>query len=62
MFQSQFSKPGSVMHDYPADFQIWELGAYDDATAQLEPLANPTLICTVADLISESEKDVSINP
>lgn len=55
MFQSQFSKPGSVMHDYPQDFQIFECGAYDDSTCQIEPLQNPTLVCTVADLLENSE-------
>jgi len=51
MFTSQFSKPGSVMHDFPHDFQIYECGAYDDATCEIEPLQNPTLVCSVADLL-----------
>jgi len=53
MFKQQFSKTGSVMHDFPNDFQIFECGAYDDSTCQVEALQNPTLICTVADLLEE---------
>lgn len=41
------------MHDFPNDFQIFECGAYDDSTCQVEALQNPTLICTVADLLEE---------
>jgi len=40
------------MHDFPNDFQIFELGEYDDATGAIMGEQNPTFICTVADLLA----------
>lgn len=57
MFQSQFSKSGSLMNEFPQDFQIFELGAYDDSNGSIEGLQNPTCICTVADLVSKIKED-----
>lgn len=51
-FKTQIQKPGTIMADYPDDFQIYECGAYDDATCIIEGLQNPTLICTLADLLA----------
>jgi len=59
MFTSTFSKPGSVMHDFPSDFQIFEIGAFDDQTAVIETLINPTLICSVSDLIIPTPEETT---
>jgi len=59
MFTSQFQKAGSVMHDFPNDFQIFEVGSYDDQTAELEGLKNPTLVCSVADLITPAPEETT---
>ena len=59
MFTQQFSKPGSVMHDFPHDFQIFEIGEYDDSSGDIRGEKNPTLICSVADLIQPSPEETS---
>jgi len=59
MFTSIFSKPGSVMNEFPHDFQIFEIGAFDDQTSVIETLVNPTFVCSVADLITPAPEETS---
>lgn len=53
MFEHEFSKPGTLMHQFPADFQVFQVGTWDDAIASLTGMQNPTLICNLADLLED---------
>lgn len=50
MYRDIFSDPKSQLHRYPEDFQIFEIGGFDDATANVMQIT-PHLICSGTDLV-----------
>lgn len=43
-FDHAAKDPQSQISQYPADYALWHLGAFDDSTGALVPLAQPVLI------------------
>lgn len=43
------SDPGNVLFNHPDDFLLFELGTYDDQTAQFEPLQPMRLVASGVD-------------
>ena len=58
-FAMQFKETNSVMAQYPADFQIFEVGAYDDSTAEIQALQNPTHVANVDELLEAEKNDAA---
>lgn len=56
MFFQVMKGAGDTMSLYPEDFQIWELGTFDDSTGYIEVTKNPLLICEVMDLVRTFEE------
>jgi len=45
-----FADENMVFHKYPADFQVFEIGSFDDADASLKQI-KPHLICSGTELV-----------
>lgn len=56
MFIQIMCKAGDTMSLYPQDFQMWELGTFDDCTGRIKTTQNPTLVCEVLDLVQSYEE------
>ncbi len=52
MFKTMFQQKESVINQYPEDFQVFELGEFNDSTGKMIGYQQPNFICTAADLIS----------
>ncbi len=53
-FRDIFSDTQSQLHRYPEDFQIFEVGAFDDKDACLMP-QNPHMLCSGTELVAPTE-------
>ncbi len=53
VFASYCNRPDQMLSQYPEDFQLFEIGTFDDQTAVVEKLDKPHLVCTVTELITE---------
>lgn len=51
-FTDEVNRPGSTddLAKHPNDFDLVQLGVYDDATARFECLPDPRLICRAKDV------------
>lgn len=47
-----FSRAETIFAKFPEDFQIFEVGEYDDSTANLNP-CTPHMVCTGTDLLNK---------
>ena len=57
-FQSQLnSNQKTVMSDYPEDFDIYEVGSYNDQSGEIEPSKKPQHVCNMAELLDNKPKD-----
>jgi len=52
VFGNLFAEPGQMMYRYPDDFQIFEIGRFDDLTAEVVA-TKPHLVCTGTELRAE---------
>jgi len=52
MFTSIFLEPKTTINQFPDDFQVFQIGEFDDSNGKIKPLQNPELICSAADLIN----------
>ena len=57
MFESELRKKQSIFAEYPEDFQIFNLGTFDDATGDIIPVKKPTLVQTLSALAGETDND-----
>lgn len=46
-----FKDPTSPFHNHASDYQLYEIGTYDDATAFVKPLETIHLICSGSELL-----------
>lgn len=46
-------EPGSMVGTYPKDFDLYEIGTFDDQTGRVEPYSSPKLLINAGQL-SES--------
>lgn len=53
-----FSKPGTVQHDYPEDYQIYDVGEFDDATGQVTG-QSLDFVCELTDILGKPENESS---
>ena len=60
-FAMQFKDSSTVMAQYPADFQIFDVGTYDDSTAEIVPTYPPTFVCHVSDIVEAKPNDPERN-
>lgn len=44
MFRDEINREGSEMGAHPEDFDLYEIGSYNEETAKLEALSTPRLI------------------
>ena len=49
-YNNMFQREGSNFNRYPEDYQVFELGAFDDSTGMIEMLQNPTMIIRADEL------------
>lgn len=52
-FQDEVNRAGdqaNQMHSHPEDFQLYELGSFDDSNGVFSMLPEPRLICRAQDL------------
>lgn len=57
-YSDVFRNPATVFCTHPDDFQIYEIGTFDDATG-VTTCIKPHLICTGTELKAEYNKDVN---
>lgn len=50
-YTQQFSKPGSLVNEFPDDYRVFYVGKFDDSAGKLIPGDTQTCICSVADLL-----------
>lgn len=50
VFTDAFAVPDSVFHKHPGDFQVFEVGSFDDRTAKLEAVP-PHLVASGTELV-----------
>lgn len=55
-FSDEINRPGddNVMSKHPEDFDLYELGIYDDADASFKMLASPRQVCVGKDVVTKS--------
>lgn len=51
VFKSIFAQKDSVFHTYPEDFQIFEIGQWDDATGLVTSLEKANFVCAGSDFV-----------
>lgn len=49
-FQEAAKSPGNMINKYPADFTLYHLGAFDDASARFDLFPQPRLLFSGAQL------------
>lgn len=52
VFTEIFATPNQVFGKYPEDFQIFEVGSFDDQSGMLTALKTPHLICSGTELMT----------
>ena len=57
MFQIEHAQAQSVAAQFPHDFQIMELGEFDDAYGSVDMLKKPIAICTLGDIFDLDKKE-----
>lgn len=45
------SSPGSVLHDYPEDFELYVIGSFDDTTGEI--VKDFKFVCNLKELVHE---------
>ncbi len=55
VFMTVFRDPKSVFFQFPEDFQIFEVGSFDDRCAKLTPIGAPRLVCAGTELLEKKE-------
>lgn len=50
-----FSNPETKVNKYPEDFDVYDIGEYDDQTGQLKPHTNPQFLSTAVDILGIKE-------
>ena len=55
MFTSFFKKQGTVFAEYPKDFQVWEIGKFDDSKGMISGSKNNTIVCEAIELVEEEK-------
>jgi len=50
-----FTQPNSVFLNYPEDFQVWEIGEYDDKTGVIKAFKNIRHLCTAKQIIGKEK-------
>ncbi len=61
-FYMEIFRADNVFNKFPADFQIFEIGCFDDQSAALVSLDSPHLICSGTELVKEKESAVPVGP
>lgn len=55
VFTTLFSNVETPFNQFPDDFQVWEVGAFDDQSGSLVSLAKPHLVCQGTELMPITE-------
>ncbi len=55
VFMGLFRKAGTVYNEFPEDFQVFEVGTFDDQSAELVKLERPHMICAGPELVEKKE-------
>lgn len=58
-FEESVNDPKSSFHKYPNDYQLFEIGTYDDATSEIIMHENKVTLGLAVDYIRQSELDLS---
>jgi len=56
VFQDVFRTPDSVLSRYPEDFQVFEVGTFDDQSALIVGLDKPHLVCPGTELVPQRKE------
>lgn len=56
-FGDEVTKQGSNIGKHPEDYQLFEIGAYDDNTGELIPTVPVKVLCTALDFVQEGVKN-----
>lgn len=43
---------GNTLSSHTADFELYELGSYDQETGEFLPIAKPRLVCRLSELVA----------
>lgn len=58
-FRDLLSDAGSAPGKHPGDFSLWHIGYFDDASAQIEMLSQPTKIAEGMQFVPPKIREVS---
>lgn len=59
VFTDIFRQADSVVGRYPDDFQVWEIGTFDDQTGATVALLKPHLLCAGTELMPVKPKEAN---
>ena len=52
-FISECSNPDSMLFKYPADYQLFHIGQFDQETGMFTPMTKPTMVASAMDYTQE---------
>jgi hypothetical protein len=53
--RSQFSKPGSIIHECPKDFRLYHIGEFSDPDGVIIPKTHPKMISEMSDILKKDK-------
>lgn len=57
----EFNKQGSMLNEYPEDFDIYLIGEFDDRKGTLEKNVPPLLVCKGSVLVDKKKTEAKTN-
>lgn len=57
MFHSFCSNPDNPINKYHQDYDVYDLGEFDDVSGQIKPHTNPQFISSVTDILEIKDND-----
>lgn len=57
-FTREFQKPGSVIHDFPADYRVYLVGTWDDANGIIIPRSHPQMVREMKSIVGSKKDEV----
>ncbi len=58
-FENSVNTKDELFNKYPADFTLFEIGAFDDQTGQVETLKTHTNLCNAIECVQQKEIDLN---